>query len=152
MGKGRIWPLHSATRQMHTHVSAIDKTSCAFSHQGRRAGGNMEPGINGVSLGHSASVNASASVPFSQLWCQSRQNWFRTWRGRPSGERSAYLCVDMLTALSRTRRRSVVFNPRYARGTGAEETRVGKRTIAALIAARQNINRAWAVRLCPLSM
>jgi hypothetical protein len=88
-------------------VSAIDKTSNAFSHQGRRAGGNMETGIYGVSLGHSASVNASASVPFSQL------------------------CVDMLTALSRTRRRSVVFNPRYARGTGAEETRAGKRTIAA---------------------
>jgi hypothetical protein len=50
-----------------THVSAIDKTSCAFSHQGRRAGGNMGTGIYGVSLGHSASVNASASVPFSQL-------------------------------------------------------------------------------------
>jgi len=50
-----------------THVSAIDRTSYALSYQGRRDGGNMEFGINGVSLGHSVSVNASASVPSSQL-------------------------------------------------------------------------------------
>jgi hypothetical protein len=42
----------------------------------------------------------------------------------------AYLCVDMLMALSRTRRRTVLFSPRYARRTGAEETRTGKRMIA----------------------
>ena len=50
-----------------THVSAIDRTSYALSYQGRRDGGKMEFGINGVSLGHSDSVNASASVPSSQL-------------------------------------------------------------------------------------
>jgi hypothetical protein len=87
--KGRMWPLHSATRRKDTHVSAIDKTSNAFSHQGRRAGGNMETGIYGVSLGHSASVNASASVPFSQLRCQPRQN-----RGEGvSPEKAGLTCV-----------------------------------------------------------
>jgi hypothetical protein len=50
-----------------THVSAIDRTSYALSYQGRLGGGKMEFGINGVSLGHSDSVNASASVPSSQL-------------------------------------------------------------------------------------
>ena len=45
------------------------------------------------------------------------------------GESSAYLCVDMLTALSRTRRRIVRFSPRYARdhGTGAGATRAERR-------------------------
>ncbi len=52
---------------LDTHDSAIDRTSFAFSYQGRLDGGNIEPGINGVSLGHSTSVNASASVPSSQL-------------------------------------------------------------------------------------
>ena len=45
----------------------------------------MEARINGESSGHSASVNASASVPFSQLWCQDR---LRTCRGSRSGESS----------------------------------------------------------------
>jgi hypothetical protein len=51
-----------------THVSAIDRTSYALSYQGRRGGGKMEFGMNGVSLAHSDSVNASASVPSSQLF------------------------------------------------------------------------------------
>ncbi len=50
-----------------THASAIDMTSYALSYQGRGDGGKMEFGINGVSLGHSDSVNAWASVPYSQL-------------------------------------------------------------------------------------
>jgi len=50
-----------------THVSAIDITSYALSYQGRRGGGKMVFGMYGVSLGHSDSVNASASVPSSQL-------------------------------------------------------------------------------------
>jgi len=109
-----------------THVSAIDRTSYALSYQGRRDGGKREFGIYGVSLGHSDSVNASASKPSSQL-CDTDH----VMRGLEcsedvgSGESSAYLCVDVLTALSRTRRRIVLFSPRNARdhGTGAGATK-----------------------------
>lgn len=83
----------------------------------------MEFGINGVSLGHSDSVNASASVPSSQLLRY--RPVMRMQRGRHFRKKSsAYLCVDVLTALSRTRRRIVLFSPRYARdhGTGAGAT------------------------------
>jgi hypothetical protein len=52
----------------NTHVSAIVKTSYALSHQGSRRGGGTEFGIKVASNGHSISVNASASVPISQLW------------------------------------------------------------------------------------
>ena len=55
-----------------THVSAIIKTSYAFSHHGRRVGGITEIGMKGVSHGHSASVSASASVPISQLCISTR--------------------------------------------------------------------------------
>lgn len=50
-----------------THVSAMAKTSYAFSHQGRITGGGSEPEWNTDSCGHLASVSASASVPISQL-------------------------------------------------------------------------------------
>jgi len=50
-----------------TYASAIDRTSYALSYHGRGSGGKMVFGINGVSFGHSDSVNAWASVPSSQL-------------------------------------------------------------------------------------
>lgn len=50
-------------------------------------------------------------------------------RGDQTGEKLAYLCVDMLTALSRTRRRVVVFRPLVARGSAAGETGAGRRAI-----------------------
>lgn len=50
-----------------THASAMAKTSCAFSHQGRIKGGGTEPGRKTESRGHLASVSASASMPISQL-------------------------------------------------------------------------------------
>jgi hypothetical protein len=52
----------------NTHVSAIVNTSEALSHQGSRAGGGTDPAIKVESIGHSASVSASASVPISQLF------------------------------------------------------------------------------------
>jgi hypothetical protein len=90
----------------------------------------MEFGIYGVSRGHSDSVNASASVPSSQL-CDTDDvmTGLECSGDVSSGESSAYLCADMLTALSRTRRRIVRFSPRYARddGTGAGATKTERR-------------------------
>ena len=40
---------------------------------------------------------------------------------------SAHLCVDILTALSRTRLTIVLFSPSHARRAEAEKTGVGKR-------------------------
>ena len=112
-----------------THVSAIDRTSYAFSYQGRTDGGKREFGINGLSLDHSDSVNASASVPSSQL-CDTGHVMIglECCEDVDSGESSAYLSVDMLTALSRARRRIVRFSPRYARDhrVGAGTTRAGR--------------------------
>jgi hypothetical protein len=89
----------------------------------------MEFDINGVSLGHSDSVNASASVPSSQLCDTDHVMRSECSEDVCSGESSAYMCVDVLTELSRMRRRTVLFSPRYARdhGTGVGSRRAERR-------------------------